>query len=252
VASHLLERVLLPPTSPLLLMTIGMTLVPFHHSTALILMLTGVACMYLCSTFGVADRLMYALQPYAPLTDTAIQCCDAQAIIVLGGKPHPLTQGTDDNPVSRFSIERVRYAAELHAATGLPILASGGRPDNEYASEAELMTEAFRDRYQTEVKWLEQDSCTTWDNATMSYALLGQQKIHRVLLVTHAWHMPRADYAFKQIGFEVIPAPTAFHQQSINRFAFEHWLPNAYAIMICRLALHEYLGLYWYRLKNRA
>ena len=77
---------------------------------------------------------------------------------------------------------------------------------------------------------------------------LEQNNIRKIALVTHAWHMPRAKYAFEYFDVQVIPPPTAFYGRhltdSINKF-----LPSANALKISGLAFHEIFGHWWYKIR---
>ena len=59
--------------------------------------------------------------------------------------------------------------------------------------------------------------------------------------------MPRAVAIFEKAGLNVIPAPTAF--KSGQPFEVSGLLPGADSINTSRLALHEMLGLLWYRIR---
>ena len=104
---------------------------------------------------------------------------------------------------------------------------------------------------------VEDRSLTTEENAVYSAQMLAADGIGRVLLVTHAWHMPRAMVAFERAGVEAIAAPTYFvHREGRREPDYGDWLPSARAFSISYFALHEYLGQIWYQIKapraNRA
>ena len=102
--------------------------------------------------------------------------------------------------------------------------------------------------FDTPVKWVEDKSDNTLENARYSYHLLQQSGIKRIYLVTHAWHMPRSLSVFQAVGFEVIPAPTAYTTRyKTNLMTF---IPNADALVTSRIYLHEIIGILWYRLKS--
>ena len=67
------------------------------------------------------------------------------------------------------------------------------------------------------------------------------------VLVTSASHMPRAMMLFKSLGMHPIAAPTNFYKT-----AFRGYLraPDAHALYISTLAIHEYLGIAWAKLKS--
>lgn len=85
----------------------------------------------------------------------------------------------------------------------------------------------------------------TADNAQMSAVILKAAGIARVVLVTQAFHMPRARRLFEAAGLSVVPAPTDFkglRRPAVDVFDF---LPQAQASQTTYYALHEYLGLVW-------
>jgi uncharacterized SAM-binding protein YcdF (DUF218 family) len=77
--------------------------------------------------------------------------------------------------------------------------------------------------------------------------MLQQAGIHKIYLVTHAWHMPRSAEVFRRAGFEVVEAPTAFttsYQTDLLTF-----LPQAGSLYESKIFIHEVIGLMWYRVK---
>lgn len=77
-------------------------------------------------------------------------------------------------------------------------------------------------------------SQTTWENALFARALLAPAAGRPHVLVTSAYHMPRAVGAFRRAGFTVAPWPVYGAEYPQTRFSL-------------RLALHEWGGLivYW-------
>jgi uncharacterized SAM-binding protein YcdF (DUF218 family) len=69
------------------------------------------------------------------------------------------------------------------------------------------------------------------------------------VLVTSAGHMPRAMSTFRKAGLNPIPAPTNY--LSIKEQRFIHYLPTPHHLVYSDLAVHEYLGMAWYRLTGR-
>jgi uncharacterized SAM-binding protein YcdF (DUF218 family) len=80
----------------------------------------------------------------------------------------------------------------------------------------------------------------TVENAARMAELLRRDGVRRIALVTDASHIPRAAAAFRAVGFEVIPAPTAF-PLSMERPLLE-WLPSSHGLTTCRMLLREWLG----------
>lgn len=90
----------------------------------------------------------------------------------------------------------------------------------------------------------EERSGTTWSNARL-LAGLRPALPRRVVLVTSGIHMPRARYAMEHAGFEVCPLATDLRHVP---FALPGYvLPGSSALVKTEVALHEYVGLAYYR-----
>jgi uncharacterized SAM-binding protein YcdF (DUF218 family) len=79
--------------------------------------------------------------------------------------------------------------------------------------------------------------------------MLRRDNIARVLLVTSAFHIPRARAAFAAQGLAVVAAPTGFHGPPFQDVG--SLLPSATGLRDSSLACHEYLGRVWYALRGR-
>ena len=236
----LLETLLLPPAGPLLLLATGLVLKRRRLAFA------GLALAWLAATPLVGDNLLAARQSFPALTEPLPQ---AQAIVVLtaGRLRQAPEYGGADVP-DRVTLVRLRYAARLHHRTGLPVLVTGGRVDPaDRTPLGRLAAKVLREEFGVESVWEENEARNTWENARFSAERLRPQGIERVFLVTHAWHMPRAVYAFRRAGLDPVPAPTAFVHGAGDQFL--DYLPRAYAVRHGYWALHEWLGLLWYRLE---
>jgi uncharacterized SAM-binding protein YcdF (DUF218 family) len=94
---------------------------------------------------------------------------------------------------------------------------------------------------------LERASRNTHENAVLTGKMLSSRGIERIILVTSAWHMRRAEAAFQQLGIEIIPAPTDF--EAVPRpMSLRRLLPDATALLYSTKAIKEYLGLLFYKL----
>ncbi len=243
-----LEALILPPGGQILLILAGLLLWRWRR-WSLLLAGTGMATLYLFSTPYVAGLLMTPLEPHAALTDADLKETRAQAILVLGGGRYedaPEFGGDTANPLL---LARLRYAAWLQRRTGLPIIVSAGTRGTGGPPEARLARQVLEDELGARVSMLEEQSLTTWENARLTRPLLQQKGIDRVLLVTHAWHLPRALWAFHQAGVQATPAPTHFAHSPHATVNPVDWLPSAKALHTSYYALHEHLGLIWYKFR---
>lgn len=150
--------------------------------------------------------------------------------------------------VSAFALERLRYAARLQLATGLPLAAVGGSPLEPGESEGALMQRILTEEFRVPVKWVETASRNTAENAANARRLI---PVGRILLVTHALHMRRARRMFERVGFEVVPAPLGYvTRPNTGPLRIFDFIPSDLALVRSRTALHEYLGLLWYDLRD--
>jgi uncharacterized SAM-binding protein YcdF (DUF218 family) len=107
-------------------------------------------------------------------------------------------------------------------------------------AEAVAMRNSAVTDFGRQVQWLEVDSLDTSSSARLSAQLLKNNNIHRVALVSHAWHLPRAVANFETFELTVIPAPMGFSITAANLAAF---IPSANALSVSSRALHEWLGI---------
>ncbi|WP_169255067.1 YdcF family protein [Aromatoleum toluvorans] len=234
-----------PPVAPLLLIAAGLVLAAQRRRVGFALAWAGVAATLLLSTPMSVGWLLAGLET-APVVDVA-GLHQAQAIVVLGAGKRRNAPEYGGETVNRLALERLRYAARLARTTGLPVLVSGGAPTGN-VPEAMLMQASLEEDFRVPVRWVEKASLDTQQNAQFSAVLLGAAGVHRIVLVTHAAHMPRAQAAFEDSGLQVIPAPTAWlggtgaGDQALGE------LPGPTSAYAGWYAVHEWLGLLAYRL----
>lgn len=210
------------------------------------------AGLILCAMPGVSGVVMGLIER----STSAIRLEDpglttrADAIVVLGGgRILGAQEYSGQDTASSSSFLRLRYAMEIQRKTGKPILISGGKPGSLVGpSEARLMDNALRDSLGGQAKWIEERSENTAENAQFSFNILHAQGIDRIFLVTHAWHMPRAMRAFRRVGFAVVSAPMDFSSDKGGGGTFSNWIPSSGGLDMSYLAMHEGMGMIWYRL----
>ena len=244
---RLVASLCLPPLGPLLLAAAGAVLhARRRRRLGAVLLAGGLLLEALLATPLVAALLQLSLQWYAPLAPDA-RPTGPEVVVVLGAglEPYAPEYAAGAAP-GALSLERLRYGALLSNRLSLPVLVCGGVLEPEAPPLAELLADCLR----TELRpgpevWTEPDSGTTWENAERARAVLAPRGVHHVLLVTHAFHMPRAVYAFERAGLTVTPAPTGLCPRPRPRA--RDWRPSGRALQESSLALHEWLGLLWYR-----
>ncbi|WP_160174111.1 YdcF family protein [Endozoicomonas montiporae] len=239
-----LKQSLLPPVLLLWMMAVGL----IFKATLGWLPWLALFAFYTLSITPVATVLNKGLEWYGALDSDA--CAEADAIVILGGGLPRFTPEYQGYQPTALSLERVRYGATVHRICGVPLLTSGGGA----RSEAATMAEVLHTDYGIQARWQEKESLTTWQNALYSHDMLSRELGKddlRIILVTHSWHMPRSVLSFQKMGFEVIPAPTIFTWSEVPWKKLRYWMPRTRNLRSSEIALHEYLGLFWYWLSDR-
>lgn len=247
--SKAISQLLLPPGIFILLGII--TLLFWKKTWARALLFCSLALMWALSTEPIRDSLTEPLEfQYAAFTMDASPQGNA-AIVLLGGgvqENAPDYQGSDE--LTTHSMMRTIYAAKIAKQTQFNIYATGGTPLTQTA-------EAEGDVMKSWLIWFgidearitsENKADTTWENAVLTQGLLNEKGINTVILVTSALHMPRAFFCFESQGLNVIPAPTDYLTNQAD-YDLRSYLPRWNVLADSGSALHEYLGLVWYKLR---
>jgi len=250
----LVGQLLLPPGCIIVLAFAG--LLAHRRWWGRALLAGSLAALWLLSSSAVKDALLAPLENAEPPLDTVAiehlrESPGHAAIVLLGGGTRenaPEYGGADDLPA--IAMLRTIYAAELAQKTGLPVYATGGRvlSLSDESEGAIMRRRLLQFGVPAASVFAEEASQNTWQNAMYMKQTLSGKGIANVVLVTSAWHMPRARWCFEQQGLKVIPAPMNYHglQRPMDTRGM---FPDAGALADSSLALHEYLGLAWYRLR---
>lgn len=243
------KALLLPPGGIILLGVFGL-IMGGRSLAGRFLITLSLAALYLFSTPYIANRMMAEVETFPALSPTEIQDNNAEAIVVLGGGRRDDAAEFGGDTVNGLLLERLRYAAYLSRLTGLPVIPSGGNAHSEGPAEAALARRVLEEEFNVPVAATEESSRTTWENATMTAALLRRAGIGRVFLVTHAMHMPRSMEMFRRAEIDAIAAPTAFIHNSNSPDLVSDWLPNPKTLWHSYYALHELVGSAWYAIRQ--
>jgi uncharacterized SAM-binding protein YcdF (DUF218 family) len=222
------------------------------------------ACLWLGGNRLVAMSLLRSLEwKHLPSPEVSTYSERAEAIVVLGGGTRAFDYPRLSSEVNEAG-DRLLYAARLYRRGVAPrILLSGGSArlsGREGPTDAENMANVLLDvGVPQEALVLESFSRNTRENAVETWSILSDIGIERVILVTSAVHMPRAESVFRQVGFEVVPAPTDYQ---VTQGVWTHYtrpnlliqtynlIPTAFHLEQTTRALKEYVGLIVYRLRG--
>lgn len=238
-----LEAAATPPGLCILLLVACVVLVRKKPRLAWVLFASGLASLWLASTPVVAGALLRTLQSVPPLL-TEGPLPEAEAIVVLSAEADRQAPEYGGASVGALTLVRLRYAAALHKRTRLPLLTSGGRPGTDLEPLGTMMASVLESEFGAAVRWREDRSKDTFENAAFSAEMLKRDGIRRVFLVTHAWHLPRAIRAFSVHGIEAVGAGTAYRGPAfVDASSF---LPSTAALRDTTFALHEWYGRFAY------
>jgi uncharacterized SAM-binding protein YcdF (DUF218 family) len=175
-------------------------------------------------------------------------------IILLGGSVEASESAALGQIVANDSAERIldtiRLAAR-HPSARLLISGGGGTVFGDGMAEAPIVAKFFEDLKIDPKRLIVEDrSRTTFENAIFSRQLVEPKPGERWLLVTSAWHMPRAIGVFRKAGFPVIPYPVDFRtggpSQVYKPFAF-----ISDGLRRLDVATKEWAGLIGYHFTDR-
>jgi len=242
--TNLVAAPLLPPLNMLVIGAIGLWQLAKRPRLGRVLVAASLAGLGLLSTPYVSSCLLATLQvPPLPAFGH-----DAEVIVILGGGVQSnAPEYGDGATINARTLERVRYGAFLHRKTGKPILVTGGAPEG-YAAEGPVMRSVLENEFGVPVEWVESRSLNTRENARFSARILKQAGMRRIYLVSHSWHLPRAIPEFEREGLEVVAAGTGY--VSIERVRPFDLVPGYRGIANSALALHEWIGRAWYRIRD--
>jgi uncharacterized SAM-binding protein YcdF (DUF218 family) len=240
---YFVKQLLLPPGILLLLLVLAWWLRRSRPRLAGLCFALGAGGFWLMSLPVVVQWGAKALEREAPLArdEWATLAQHADAIVVLGAGRERGDLAWDSDQPTGVALQRERYTARLAKASGLPVLTSGGLHYDTPPTEARLMADSLQDDFGVPVRWQEGRSRTTWENAQFSAEVLLPEGIKRVVIVTQAWHMPRAVWSFKKAGFEVVPAPMGFLGVD-NARPLGGWMPEFKSIWQSGQLLNEAVG----------
>jgi uncharacterized SAM-binding protein YcdF (DUF218 family) len=248
-----LTALVMPPVPFIVLSLLGARLMLRRRALAWTLALLGALGTWLMCTGVAADGLRHLLLPpvraLTPAEVNDLRRAPRAAIVVLGGGSRRLAPEYGVSDLSPLSLDRLRYGLHLSRQTNLPVMYSGGRghgaePDS--ATEAETAARVAARDFGRPLRWEESESRDTRENALRSVALLRREGVEHIVLVTHAYHMPRARDNFERAiatsgtRLRLTLAPMGLIPRDPLQLA--DFLPSRTGFFETRLVLHEALG----------
>ena len=248
---------LLPPVPLLLIVVAGAWRLSARRlRSGWLLVVAGLAGLWLSQSLAIGLWLSHvALAAPPALSSQAVEQMRRSAndvkrvVAVLGGGRENLAPEYGMSHLGAASMQRLHYAIHLARRIDAPILFSGGvgHGGSGEPSEAETAQRIAERDYGVRLRWIETRSRDTRENARESLGKLGQDRaVAEIVLVTHAWHMPRALRAFSAAAAswpvppKIVAAPVGDHEGDMRPML--RWLPSPAGARLVHAVLHEWIG----------
>jgi uncharacterized SAM-binding protein YcdF (DUF218 family) len=253
IASKILALLAQPLHWVVVLLAFSAALGPRHRALARRLTLAALLVLLASGWQPLPDLLIRPLESayaeFSPEEDLSAY----EGVVVLGGAMESGYLAQDHlQPLLGASAERMTAAVALvHRNPNLRIVFTGGEGEllGSGPSEAERAKGFFKAMGLPSGRLtLEAASRNTYENAVLTARMPGMDTSKRWLLLTSAWHMPRAMGSFRKAGWNVTAYPVDFRTASATpwtNYSLSHGAEK------WQLVLRELLGLAAYRLAGR-
>ncbi len=244
---------LLPPVPFLVLVLLGARLLLPRRGLGWLVILFSVVMLWLSACTGAARGLAQLILPSPAALSfdrvrelrADVQAKRPVAIVILGAGTEAFAPEYGVSSLTPLSLERLRYGVWLAAQTGAPMAFSGGTGWAQAGStaEARVAGKVAAEEFGRPIKWIEDDSHDTRENAARTMALLKSAGIDHVVLVTNGWHMARARRAFVEAAgpdVRIEPAPMGLARRVDTPVLA--WLPSSTGFREVREILREVVG----------
>jgi len=247
-----LQLLVIPPLPLLLLALLALLLLRRHPRLGRALGLLSVGLLWaVCTPFvghGLVDVLTRPPPPLSAAQVAALEGAPRTAILVLGAGRKALAPEYGQPGLTGLTQDRLRLGWWLARQTGLPLGYSGGIGHGVSGglTEADVVQLVTRREQGVPLRWAEDRSRDTNENARYSVAMLQADGITQLVLVTHGFHQQRALAAFRraiaQSGqpMRLVPAPAGLNPPLGPELG--DLLPSPDGLAHSRWAIHEWLG----------
>ena len=209
----------------------------------------GLLILFFCSLPIISNNLITYLEKDYTLQDTS-SINETDAIVVLSGMVSTIKTGDTFKYEFGGGVDRILSGMDLFNKNKAPLLIFTrgklpwqlGQPEGEYLKE-------FAIKYGIpEEKILLTDNVQNTDEEAKSVKRLLKTNEIEIILVTSAFHMPRAKKVFEAAGINIIPFPVDFHNKN-RKLTFIDFIPSASAFSGTSRFIKEMIGRTYYKLK---
>jgi uncharacterized SAM-binding protein YcdF (DUF218 family) len=211
--------------------------------------LIGIIILIFSSLPIISNKFIaYLEKDYQPIEISEIENVDA--IVVLSGMIRVI--GDEENLKYEFteSVDRFFAGLDLFNNNNAPILilTRGKMPWSIGIAEGEYLKELAIKFGISEENIILTDEVQNTDQEAKAVKNLLANDNSRIILVTSAFHMPRAEKVFKAANINLIPFPVDF-QNSKSKTTMMDFIPSAGALSNTSHFVREMIGRLYYNLK---
>ena len=146
-------------------------------------------------------------------------------------------------------LGRIVTAVRVQKKLDVPIIVSGGKLYENLSSEAQIAKRFMIDLGVSEGQIIiEENARDTYENAKYTREICSKKNYQKPILITSAFHMKRALLSFKKVGLDVTPYPAGFRSKNVQNIGWVSYLPHSGSLEGTSDAIHEYLGILFYKL----
>jgi uncharacterized SAM-binding protein YcdF (DUF218 family) len=202
--------------------------------------------LWFVSTMPVADLFLARLEQGEKMPATL----RGDVIIMLGGGiSADVNDLTGRGAPAEDALSRLVTAVRAQRRTNLPVIVSGGAWSEGRTPEAPVLRRFMGDLGVPAGKIIVEDkSRDTVENARFCREICSRHGFRKPILVTSAYHMRRAIFAFRKEGMAVQPLPADLLSVGHEPYTWFHLLPSSGALHCTSTVLREGIGLLFYRL----
>src|SRR6056297_177808 len=165
-------------------------------------------------------------------------------IVVLGGGIHYNVNG-NQSELSSISRDRLLKGVLIARQNKMPLIYTGGvGVGYDEISEADVAQE-FVNNFDNIEFIQEKEAQTTYENGQEIKKWMQENQYDQIYLVTSAIHMRRSVGVFDNLNINYIPVVSNYSQS--HNLSWLDYLPNQACLRSNMQALHEWIGLLWYK-----